>query len=138
MWHNAKLYAATALVIMTLDALWLGLLMTGFYKNQLGTLARRSGDALNPIWWAALVVYVILPLGILAFVLPRTGGDSPLLSALAWGALFGVTTYGVYDFTNYSTLDKWPLVLVAVDVIWGGVICGTAAVAARSLDGWLS
>lgn len=137
MWHTAKLFLSTAFVIMVMDAIWLGFLMTGFYKNQLGSLARRSGDAMNPIWWAAIVVYVILPLGILAFVLPRAA-DGSLLAAMAWGALFGVITYGVYDFTNYATLDKWPLVLVAVDVIWGGVICGVAAGVAKILDGWLS
>ena len=28
--------------------------------------------------------------------------------AAAYGALFGLVVYGVYDFTNYSTLRQWP------------------------------
>ncbi len=31
--------------------------------------------------------------------------DAP---AADYGALFGVLTYAVYNFTNYSTLKDWP------------------------------
>ena len=71
MWHFIKVYVGTLLVFLLLDGMWLGLLMRQFYKDGLGNLARRQGDSLNPIWWAVLVVYVILPLGIICFVLPR-------------------------------------------------------------------
>src|SRR5437879_2678618 len=109
MWHFAKLYVSTLAVFMALDALWLGVLMSDFYKAELGSLARRQGDALTPIWWAVVAVYVILPLGIIWFVLPRVSDASPLSSAAVWGVLFGVITYGIYDLTNYETLDKWTL-----------------------------
>jgi uncharacterized membrane protein len=39
--------------------------------------------------------------------------------AAAFGALFGRVVYGVYDFTNYSTLPQWPFVLTLADVGWG-------------------
>lgn len=78
--------------------------MPNFYKAQLGILARRSGDALAPLWWAALIVYLLIPLEILLFALPRVNPEGGLLSALFWGFLYGVTLYGVYDFTNLSTL----------------------------------
>lgn len=43
---------------LVLDYLWLGLLMNGFYKAQLGTLARRSGDSFAPLWTPAILPYV--------------------------------------------------------------------------------
>jgi len=35
-----------------------------------------------------------------------------------WGLVFGVITYGIYDLTNYATLDKWSLRYVVVDIAW--------------------
>jgi uncharacterized membrane protein len=51
--------------------------------------------------------------------------------AAGYGALFGLVVYGVYDFTNYSTLRQWPFVLTLVDVLWGAVASAAASVAVR-------
>ena len=110
--------------LVALDACWLGFLMNGFYKRQLGPLARMSGGDFAPIWPAAAMVYVCLAAGVTVLVLSRA--RSPL-EALALGAVLGLVTYGVYDFTNYATLRDWPLPLVFVDVAWGGVLCGATA-----------
>ena len=48
--------------------------------------------------------------------------------AAAYGAALGLVIYGVYDFTNFSTLRQWPLLLTFADVAWGTV--ATAACAA--------
>ena len=138
MWHFTKLYFSTLAVFVAMDAIWLGVLTKEFYKTEFGALARRQGDALNPIWWAVLVVYLMLPLGVIWFVLPRVSGANPLLSAAMWGFVFGVFTYGIYDLTNYATLDNYSLRLVVVDMLWGGTICGVATIAASALDRWFS
>ena len=103
---------------MALDGVWLGLLMKNFYRDQLAPIARLSEGSFAPNWTAALVVYVALGAGIACFAVPRA---STLWSAAGYGALFGLVTYGVYDFTNYSTLRQWPLALTLVDVAWGAV-----------------
>jgi uncharacterized membrane protein len=36
--------------------------------------------------------------------------------------LLGAGIYGVYELTNYSTLKDWPLFLVIMDTIWGGIL----------------
>ena len=46
--------------------------------------------------------------------------------AAAYGALFGLVVYGVYDFTNYSTLRQWPFVLTLADVAWGAAASAVA------------
>jgi uncharacterized membrane protein len=132
------LYVSILVVFMALDAVWLGLVMSEFYKGELGSLARRQGDALNPIWWAVIAVYLILPLGIIWFVLPRLSNPGAVLTAALWGVAYGIITYGIYDLTNYATLDGWSLRYVVVDVAWGGVICGIATIVASKLDTWFS
>ena len=47
--------------------------------------------------------------------------------ALGYGALFGLVVYGVYDFTNLSTLRDWPLIVAVVDVAWGMVASAICA-----------
>jgi len=56
---------------------------------------------------------------------------STVSSAAAFGALFGLVVYGVYDFTNYSTLRQWPFVLTLADTGWGVLASAAAAAAMR-------
>ncbi len=135
MWHTTKLYILVLLVFLAIDMLWLGVIMTKFYKAELGVLARRTGENLDPVWWAAFVVYLLIPLGIILFVLPRAGSAG---SPFIWGFLYGVILYGVYDFTNYALLANWPWRMTIVDVLWGGFICAFTSRAAFFLDGWLA
>jgi uncharacterized membrane protein len=116
---------------MALDFVWLGLLMSGFYRQQLAPIARLANGSFAPHWPSAFAVYVLLGLGIAAFVVPRA---TSVLAAAGYGALFGLVTYGVYDFTNYCTLKDYPLVLVFVDLAWGAVASATCS-AAVSLVG---
>lgn len=136
--HFIKLYISTIVMLLILDGVWLGLIATPFYKTELGTMARRQGDVLTPIWSAAIVVYLVLALGIIWFVLPRVSLANPALSSVAWGVAFGLVTYGVYDWTNRATLAGYSLRLTLVDMVWGGVICGVSSVVASSLDRWFS
>jgi uncharacterized membrane protein len=130
--HSLNVFLAAIVTLAVLDFLWLGLLMRGFYRVQLRPIARISGDALAPIWPVVALVYLLLAFGIQTFVLPRA--DGPGASALLSGALFGIVVYGVYDLTNYATLNGWPPVLVVVDVLWGGVVCGLTGCAVAWAD----
>ena len=124
MQHFAKLYLACLPFMLVLDYLWLGKLMQGFYLSELGPYARRRGAAIVPVYWAAALVYLLLPLGVLLFALPRVDPYNPLLSSLGWGSLFGLVVYGVYDMTNMATLERWPTRMVFLDICWGCFLCG--------------
>lgn len=126
MGHTLTLTAAGAAAFMVLDSLWLGVVMKGFYRSQLAPIVRLADGGIAPNWPAAFMVYVLLGAGIAVFVVPR----SPTVQAAALsGALFGLVVYGVYDFTNYSTLRQWPLVLTFVDLAWGTAASAVAAAA---------
>jgi len=138
MWHLAKVYIFLVPILVAVDFLWLGMLMSRFYKTELGPLARRAGDSLAPIKWAAALVWLLIPLGIILFVLPRSTPSDPYLTGLGWGFLYGVILYAVYDFTNYAMLDRWSLKMTLVDILWGGILCGFGACVAVFLNRFLS
>ena len=121
MGHTIKLAAIGAVAFMVLDGVWLGLLMKNFYRDQLAPIVRLADGGIAPNWPAAFVVYVLLGTGIALFVIPRA---STVPLAAAYGALFGLVVYGVYDFTNYSTLRQWPFVLTLADMAWGAAGVG--------------
>lgn len=125
--RDFKLYLLLTPLILIIDMVWIGLLMKGFYSQQLGELARRSGDSLAPRWIPAIAVYLLIPLGIVLFVQPRLG-QGPLWVDFAWGALFGFVAYGVYDLTNLATLELWRLPVTLVDMAWGATLCGISSV----------
>jgi len=123
-----KLAAVGAVAFMVLDALWLGVVMKSFYREQLAPIVRLANGGIAPNWPAAFVVYVLLGTGIAVFVIPRA---PTLSSAAVFGAALGLVVYGVYDFTNYSTLRQWPFVLTLADTAWGALATAAAAVVVR-------
>lgn len=122
----------TTVIFAALDFLWLGVFMNGFYKTELGTLARLSGADFAPIWWAAIAVYVVLVTGLVVFVLPRAAGNAT--RALGFGALQGLVTYGTYDLTAYSVVQGWSLRMTVVDMMWGASICGLTCAVVTMLE----
>lgn len=43
--QNWKLFAILLPIFLFIDLLWLGIVMKGFYSQELGELARRQGTA---------------------------------------------------------------------------------------------
>ena len=107
--------------LIILDALWLGVVSKGFYKEHIGHLFRDK-----PIWSVIAVFYLLYSIGILYFsVLPADGSWT---KALLLGMVLGFISYMTYDLVNYATLKDWPLVVVIIDILWGSFITGVAAV----------
>lgn len=110
-----------------LDYVWLGLLMRTFYQTHIEAIMVPMSSAQGGIHWVpAFIAYALLALGMVLFVVPRASRF--LFSSFAWGALFGLIVYGMYNGTNLALVRQWPLVLVAVDVAWGVVLCGLVSV----------
>jgi uncharacterized membrane protein len=36
--------------------------------------------------------------------------------------LLGIVIYGVYETTNFTLLNKWPLNIAIIDTLWGGIL----------------
>ena len=48
-----KVYAILVPLVLLIDLLWLGVIMKGFYAQEIGELTRKNGDTLAPRWGAA-------------------------------------------------------------------------------------
>lgn len=110
-----------ALVFLLLDGIWLGYIAKSFYTENIGHLLRLNDGVLQPIWPAAIIVYIALISGLVLFVLPKA--KSCLKKASIWGAFYGFVTYATYDFTNLALIKNWPLHISVIDTCWGITLC---------------
>ena len=119
-------YAVTALVLLAIDMLWLGVIAKGWYQQGIGHLMTADVKL-----WAAALFYLLYPVGLVVFaVSPGLDVASPWRAA-ALAAAFGLFAYATYDLTNLATLKDWPLALSAADVAWGAFASAVAASAGR-------
>ncbi len=128
-----KTFGAGLVTFLALDFVWIGVVANQFYKRELAAIARMNGDnfAIRP--GPAMVLYPLIIIGLQLFVLPRAAGG-PLWLTAAWGGLFGLVGYGIYDLTNYATLTSYTLRMTVVDMIWGTVLSAATAAAM----GWVA
>lgn len=115
-------YAATALLLLALDLLWIGVLAKTLYQNGIGHLM-----ATEPRLGVAALFYALYALGLVVFVVAPQGSSGSWPSTLVHGALFGLMAYATYDLTNLATLKDWPVGLSLLDMAWGAAV-STAAV----------
>jgi uncharacterized membrane protein len=62
-----------------------------------------------------VLCYFLLILGLYYFIISRR---RPVMDAF----LFGLVIYGVYETTNYATFNKWTLLMLLLDTVWGGTL----------------
>jgi uncharacterized membrane protein len=135
---SLKLFAIVAPVCMAIDLLWLGVIMKDFYSSELGELARRQAGSLSPRWPAAILVYLLIPAGIVIFVRPLLQADSSWAYTAGVGALFGFIVYGVYDLTNRAVLENYSLRLTVADILWGCILCAATTCVMRAAMRWIA
>ena len=121
-------FLAVAAVVFVADFIWLGFVMQGYYQRELQSLLRQGSHGFSPRIVPALLVYILIPLGVVLFVAPRIATSGSLVTAAVWGGIFGLVVYGVYDLTNLSILERWPLTITIADIVWGCFLCATSAV----------
>lgn len=121
-----KPFGAGLMTFLCLDLVWIGLVANQFYKRELAEIARMEGGNFAIRLGPALVLYPLIILGLLLFALPRAEGG-PWWAGAAWGGLFGLVGYGIYDLTNYATLTNYTLRMTVVDMCWGVVLSAVTA-----------
>jgi uncharacterized membrane protein len=120
-------YAITLIIFVVLDAVWLASTTNAIYRPVLGDiLAVRLRIA------PAIAFYFVYPLGVVIFAVAPALKAGSLVSALGYGALFGLFAYATYELTNFATLRNWTLSLVVIDTLWGVFVTGMTAALACS------
>ena len=108
-----------ALLFVLIDIPWLwfnGTASQEMFKKIQGGLPLRIR------WEGVAPVYIAL-----AYIVQQTRSTTEAF-------LMGLSTYAVYDFTNYSTLTNYRLDFAVADSIWGGVLFTLV----RSASIWLN
>lgn len=124
-------YAATAVVMIAIDLLWLGVIAKPLYRDGIGHLMSDS-----PNIPAAVIFYLMFPVGLLIFAVMPNAASPEWTKTLVAGALFGLFTYATYDLTNLATLKGWPIGLAALDIAWGTLVSSVSALAGKWAMGW--
>jgi uncharacterized membrane protein len=119
-------YAATVVVFVALDILWLRLIAVDWYQRGIGHLLAPEVNVA-----AGVVFYLVYPIGVLLFAVLPVGEAGGWLKAAGWGSLFGLFTYLTYDLSNLATLRNWPLGLTVLDIAWGALLSSAAAVSGK-------
>lgn len=127
-----RLYLPALVVFLVLDALWLGVVARGFYREQLGELMRPDVR-----WGAALLFYLLFIAAVLVFVVGPALDRGSLSLAIGLGAFFGLVAYATYDLTNLAVLRGFPARVAVVDMAWGAVVTAGTSAAAFLLAGKL-
>jgi len=115
-------YLSAAVLFFCIDMVWLGIMVSRFYRPIIGDMA-ITGVNLPP----AIAFYLIYPIGLLIFAVFPAIRSGTVGTAALYGALFGFFTYGTYNLTNFATLRNWSLQLTMVDVAWGTVLGSVVA-----------
>ena len=129
--HPFKAWLFTFLVMLTIDALWLGVVARDLYQHEMGSLM-----ADQPRWAAAAAFYLAYPVGLVIFAVRPALEARRMGRAVLLGGLFGLFAYGTYDLTNLAVLRDWPLRLTFIDLAWGTFASAVSAGAGMALTRW--
>ena len=71
------------------------------------------------IYLTGFLVYFLMSLGLYYFVIKNSiNYKKTLFEAF----IFGIILYGVYNGTNYITIQKYNYNVAIIDTIWGGIL----------------
>lgn len=105
---------AAGIILLVLDAIWLGLIAKTWIHERIGHLQRDK-----PLRAPAGVFYVLYAVALAYFAITPALPAGDWLKAALTGGFLGLVAYGTYDLTNLATLDDWPLSMTAGDMAWG-------------------
>jgi uncharacterized membrane protein len=115
------MFITILVVLLVLDMIWFKVSMKSVYEPVLGDFTFR---------YAGAIAWVLIAYGLNKYVVE---GAETQRDALREGALFGLILYGVYNATNYATIDKWTPRVWAIDNLWGTFVCAVAAAVAYKM-----
>jgi uncharacterized membrane protein len=124
-------YGGTAVVLLALDALWLGVIAKPLYQQGIGHLMAAAPNI--PV---ALAFYLLFPVGLLVFAVAPLTAPHSWTTTLTMAALFGFFTYATYDLSNWATLKDWPWQLSLIDIAWGSFLSAASAAGGKVALDW--
>ena len=124
------LYLVTLVVLVGLDALYLGVFAKEFFAAQVGDML---GDV-RPL--PAVLFYLLYVAGVLVFVSGPATATVP--STLRYGALYGLFCYATFELTSLAMLRHWTWPVAVLDISSGVIVTAISATAGLRVANWLA
>ena len=116
---------AFGLIYLCLDAIWLGLMTSRFYRPRFERIQKQ------PLVFDtryAVIAYLILLFTMFFICIPLVRVYPNIHPSLVF-AMVGLSVYGVYNMTNAAVLKDYDITMCVIDVSWG--------LASFAFMGWL-
>jgi uncharacterized membrane protein len=111
-----KILSIVSFFVITLDFIWIQLVMKNAYKNMISDIQKTSMMIrLLP----TILSYITIILPIVLFVIPKITPERRVFDSLVYGGLMGFFMYGMFSFTNYALIKDWSMSVVLLDTAWG-------------------
>lgn len=105
------------IILLLIDLIWLYLIKDKYAQQ----IVKIQNQEVVVNYNSALFVYVLLAIGLYYLSINKTD----IMTKVKLSALFGLITYGVYDFTNGAIFKEWDFKLAIMDTIWGSILCAS-------------
>ena len=115
-------YGVSAVVMLALDLVWLGVLAPPLYERTIGPLLRPQPNLV-----AAALFYLVYLVGVNELVIHAEAEASRSARVAVRGALLGLVAYSTFDLTALAVLAGWSVLVTAVDVAWGTLLTAATA-----------
>jgi uncharacterized membrane protein len=118
----APAYAIALILMLILDALWLGIVARSVYVPRIGGIMLEQ-----PRWGVAAVFYLLYPVGLTYFAIAGGWQQASWQAAALNGAVFGFMCYLTYNATNLSIIRGYDGLIAVLDTAWGTVVSAVVA-----------
>jgi len=106
---NVKEFIKIFIIFILIDLIWIKFIAGPKYSKMINDI---QGEPMKIKYLPAMLVYVFMTLLFILF-----SSQSNIRNFL-----LGFLTYGVYDFTNLSLLNKFDKKFAVLDALWGGIL----------------
>ena len=100
-----------AIIFIVIDFIFIQYNLPRFSKM----IKEIQGTPLSPRMPWLLVIYCVVIFQLYYFILRK---KRSIFDAF----LLGITTYGIFDITNYIIFKKYNLQVLMIDIMWGGIL----------------
>jgi uncharacterized membrane protein len=106
-------------LVIAIDMIWLLLIM----KTYMQEIKKIQKEDVSINFISAYITYLLIPIGLYYLAIKDT---TNVKDRVTKAFIFGITAYGIYDFTNGALFKDWNMQLAVADTIWGGILCASS------------
>jgi uncharacterized membrane protein len=116
--NEIKIIGIILAIVLVLDGIMITILNSkwNYHVAEIQGSSIKIRSVIFPV-----IAYILIVIGIRLFVYPYfVLGDIKI--GFIMGLVWGVITYGIFDFTNLTLFEDYPLGLAITDTLWGGML----------------